>query len=362
MAQRTAIGVGIAAVVTVALFWMGTPTPRASAMERLVQNIRQAKSYYVTIDTEMKLPSEPGKTVPGTGTIKRYWRAPGSIRMEQSGNPADRIPKRTEIFPAGKPGIDIRPAQNVYFRKPARRGHRSPLFLLDQLAGYAGQADRDLGTKKINGKTARGFEIDLKKIDPDTVHVPVEIWVDPEMNLPVQIRMAVGGPMEQITTMHDFRWNVDLDPKLFDATPPPGYKDATPVPDSLEQQVEYIRQALSIYAELSGGHYPRVRAIYGDVTSYEMLQMIGIEGAPTAEQLRSAEYAKVQKATEGLGRLHGLFRENPDVTYYGQSVGTKDKIKVLLRWRLEDGRYEVIFGDLRAETVTAERLRELEGE
>ena len=29
-------------------------------------------------------------------------------------------------------------------------------------------------------------------------------------------------------------------------------------------------------------------------------------------------------------------------------------------WQLDDGRYEVIFGDLRAETVTAERLRALE--
>jgi len=42
-------------------------------------------------------------------------------------------------------------------------------------------------------------------------------------------------------------------------------------------------------------------------------------------------------------------------------VGPSDKDKVLLRWMLEDGRYEVIFGDLRTETVTAERLRALEG-
>jgi hypothetical protein len=34
---------------------------------------------------------------------------------------------------------------------------------------------------------------------------------------------------------------------------------------------------------------------------------------------------------------------------------------MLLRWKLDDGRYQVIFGDLRAETVTAQRLHELEG-
>jgi hypothetical protein len=31
------------------------------------------------------------------------------------------------------------------------------------------------------------------------------------------------------------------------------------------------------------------------------------------------------------------------------------------RWKFDDGRYEVIYGDLRAETVTAEQLRALQG-
>jgi hypothetical protein len=52
---------------------------------------------------------------------------------------------------------------------------------------------------------------------------------------------------------------------------------------------------------------------------------------------------------------------NPDAAYYGKTVGPSDKDKVLFRWKLDDGRYQVIFGDLRAETVTAERLHELEG-
>jgi hypothetical protein len=50
----------------------------------------------------------------------------------------------------------------------------------------------------------------------------------------------------------------------------------------------------------------------------------------------------------------------PEFAYFGATVGPNDKDKVLLRWQLDDGRYEVIFGDLRAETVTAKRLRELE--
>jgi hypothetical protein len=32
-----------------------------------------------------------------------------------------------------------------------------------------------------------------------------------------------------------------------------------------------------------------------------------------------------------------------------------------LRWKLDDGRYEVVFGDLHTETVTVKQLRVLEG-
>ena len=41
-------------------------------------------------------------------------------------------------------------------------------------------------------------------------------------------------------------------------------------------------------------------------------------------------------------------------------VTVRDYDRVLLRWRLDDGQYRVIFGDLRSETVSASRLRELE--
>ena len=49
----------------------------------------------------------------------------------------------------------------------------------------------------------------------------------------------------------------------------------------------------------------------------------------------------------------------PDVVYNGKTVGPCDKDKVLLRWKLDDGRYAVIYGDLHSETVTAQRLATL---
>jgi len=48
--------------------------------------------------------------------------------------------------------------------------------------------------------------------------------------------------------------------------------------------------------------------------------------------------------------------------YSGATVTAADVDKVLLRWKLGDYRYRVIFGDLRIEDVSAGRLAELETE
>ena len=41
-----------------------------------------------------------------------------------------------------------------------------------------------------------------------------------------------------------------------------------------------------------------------------------------------------------------LQRQNADAAYYGKSVSTKDKDRILFRWQLETAEYQVIFGDL----------------
>jgi hypothetical protein len=192
----------------------------------------------------------------------------------------------------------------------------------------------------------------------------VEIWLDAASNLPALVRYEMrspGLPSPVIIKMENFEWNISLAPKLFDPTPPEGYADNTPKPVPLDEQVRTIAEALKIYAEASGGHYPRVNVIYGDVTRDELIKMLGLSWPPrSVEELRDNNVAKVHRATRGFTAINLVFRHNPDVAYYGKTVGPKDGDKVLLRWKLDDGRYEVIFGDLRAETVTADRLHALE--
>ena len=52
--------------------------------------------------------------------------------------------------------------------------------------------------------------------------------------------------------------------------------------------------------------------------------------------------------------------EGKEPAYYGATVTAADSDKVLVQWKLDDGRCRVIFGDLRIEDVSAERLEQLE--
>ena len=89
----------------------------------------------------------------------------------------------------------------------------------------------------------------------------------------------------------------------------------------------------------------------------------GIAYPPTLEQMQQNKetYHRVSEAHQGFAWFNRVLRANPDVAYYGKTVGPQDTDKVLLRWKLDDGKYQVLFGDLRNETATAERLRALEG-
>jgi hypothetical protein len=333
-----------------------------SAVERMRESMNKAKSYKMKLFTEMDLAVRVGDPpMIGTSSGEWCWLASGSMRME--GREDGRIAplSLSGIYFTDKPGIELNHTAKTFQRVPPRSGVRSPITLFQGLGKYSGDADKMLGTKTINGKEVLGFVIEAKKIDPDSGPGTVEVWIDTQSSLPAEVRIEMKDSQVPTTLqMVDFQWNVELDAKLFDPTPPKGYTDATPEPPKLEEQVRKISEGLKLYSETSGGHYPRVKIVYGDVLRDEMLRMGGFLGRLTDNQIGDDRYARIMQATRGLGMLSMIIRNNPDAAYFGRTIGPQDKDKVLLRWKLDNGRYQVMYGDLREETVTAERLRTLE--
>ena len=63
----------------------------------------------------------------------------------------------------------------------------------------------------------------------------------------------------------------------------------------------------------------------------------------------------------GASKLYEhLVGKGEEVVYYGDSIEAGDSNAVLMQWRISDGEYRVIFGDLRTKTVGGEELIKLQ--
>ena len=360
MKQRVAFsGMALAAAVMLAAWLMVAGQP-LSAMEQVAAAVREAKSFTFRLVTD--------KRDPAPNITKVFWIAPGSLRMDDN---RDDVRVGYSVEPYGQSGIFVNHDKKTFMRTGSRR-YLPPIFMVSRLGELSGNADRELGSRRVDGREVRGFQVALDKVDPDWWGVTpaasdvkaatLDVWVDRATNLPVLIEGSQADPFEPNSKfrMQDFEWNVALDPAVFNAEAPTGYADETPKPLSFPERVEQIVDSFKTYAELFDGHYPHVTVIYGDPQSHQLSEKLGLT-APTSDQADSEAYAKALRASQGFFLIWDILRGNFDAAYHGKTVGPNDKDKVLLRWKLDDGNYRVIYGGLNSETVTAQWLKALEG-
>lgn len=355
-------GLGTLGVLMVGLLWMGFAVGRASAMDAVAEAVRKARSYQFTMTIEPNGPRADGSPPPKPLNVRYARAADGSTRADSEGGSGMPGSDVLEVMPAGRPGISVDRKTRTFTRRAPELGRTSPLWMMEGLAAFSGDADRDLGEKVVDGDLARGFRIASEKIDPDVHFDLLEVWVDAAAHLPVSMSFTMADPSGPIAVrLHDFAWDVDLAPGLFDTTPPEGYADVTPAPMKLADQVAKIALGLKTYAKYGGGHYPRVAMLYGDATRDELIKLSGAPYPPRTEaDSWDPRVAEVEKAIQGFGPITAILRDNPDAAYHGKTVGPGNKDQVLLRWKSDGGLYHVLFGDLRYEIVDAARLKMLE--
>jgi len=62
----------------------------------------------------------------------------------------------------------------------------------------------------------------------------------------------------------------------------------------------------------------------------------------------------------GKTQYEHLLSQGKDVIFYGDSIDPEDSNAVLIQWKLSNGKYRVVFCDLREREVTAEELIKLQ--
>ena len=218
---------------------------------------------------------------------------------------------------------------------------------------------KEIGRRNIDGVTASGIEVvNPAEFRPVLDESTLRLWVDAKTNWPVMIEVegtASGGNVRIERTMYDFQWNPSLSKGDFEFEIPDDYKLLGRMEAPKKDQKSAI-ESLRAYAQLTEGRYPSVlsyvTAIYEAEDDLDMQK----RGASTTQEFFDS-FAQIADACVFYGEL---VEGDKDPAYYGEDVGPGDFDKVLLRWRLEDGRYRVVYGDLRTEDVSPERLAELE--
>ncbi len=307
-----------------------------------MNSIKNASSY----SFDMKLTLSQDGNPPTIQLGKWYWRTPGDLRME------DRSIGRTLIAFRNKPGLTLDSMNKVYQDIPAKQGLDSRFMLLERIGEQLKETSTTLGTRSIAGVTCQGFEIDLSRVWPEFAYADgtMEVWVDTKSQLPASLSMRSCTDQQVEGLWENFVWNQTLDDALFSTVRPLGFRDATEPYYPLQVKLDKITSAFQLWAEMFNGKYPQVSNVYANIAMGTLKDKAGYnKSVPDDKMLTDPLYKRIQDSAAGWHFINQIRSDNPEAAYHGLQVGPEDKNKVLFRWKLEDGSYQSIYGDLRTE-------------
>lgn len=163
-----------------------------------------------------------------------------------------------------------------------------------------------------------------------------------------------------------FRWNRDLDPKLFSAVPPEGYRverrDSRAALAARERMkrppaLRNIVEGLRLWRELADGGFPGAIDELADSARVRPLIVARYDGdGPPGDEFRAAVEA-AETLTRAVDAVR-LLEKKSEWKYLGAGVTWGDSSKIVCWYRVMSRRpvekpYVVVYGDLRFERAAA---------
>lgn len=241
------------------LVWVALPPSISAAVERVAQAVDQVASYSYRMKETYVSTAGDGRTV--ETVFEGWWRrdpigmsATTEIWITAATNtdtpgPREKTCDLLEVHQAGERGVLVDHLRRHFWRcDPIDKnafGGGSPTAIIYKVRKQRGRVLSDLGEKEINGRTARGVEILLDDSAPETDvgpaipqspegqargwdwrNVRVELWYDPETNLPTEFQTVRRGDDFTTTIRYtDLQWNVEFPPRTFEPRSPEGYEE-----------------------------------------------------------------------------------------------------------------------------------------
>ncbi|MEN6575914.1 MAG: carboxypeptidase-like regulatory domain-containing protein [Phycisphaerales bacterium] len=253
-------------------------------------------------------------------------------------------------LPDSNEWIKVYPATQEYERGPRASsfGFEMPQELpKEAVLSLLGSDYIELGTKTADGRVLMGVRNGRipDGASEDVAQWDNELWFDRDTMLLASREHSVlykGSGTWHVTKQDQFRYNMEFPAHVFNPKIPEGYAPT-------------IVNGLRLLLELAGGKYPwsldelTIRQTFGDRAKVQR----------TIETLAppSGKYGY-----DGLMRaarfFNGVVRESPEFAYFGNRVTAKDGNRVLMYWGGPERPYQVIWGDLRMETLSKDQLIE----
>lgn len=378
MRSRT-IKLAAAAVILIAVL-LGLPfLPNGAAsvgLADVLAKVEQARAFMYKMN--MKVTGSMMENMPaidmdmaGTITISNDFGMKMEMEITDS-NTGETTTQQMYVLTDDKVVVMVMPEQKRFTRMEfsddmvarMKKQNNDPREMIRQMldAKYS-----ELGKSEIDGAEVDGFETtDPAILGGMTGDIKVTLWVDSVTWLPVLIEMdmAMNEQMRIKGTIYDYEWDVPVDKVEFQPVIPDDCEaveiEGVKLPEMTE---EAAIEGFKLVAELTG-RYPK------KVNMMDLMQELSTIMAEQMKKDRAEKMTETERRTKMMETIQPiqsismfymtLVQDQNEPAYYGETVGPDDAEAVLMRWKISDGQYRVIFGDLSALDVTAEKLEELE--
>ncbi|MBN2591732.1 MAG: hypothetical protein JXA96_17835 [Sedimentisphaerales bacterium] len=368
----------IACVIGVTFF----STTSNVVLANVLTKIEKISTYMYEMDmtTEGQIIADRTLNINMHGTALYSYEYGQKITMDMT-QAGQNITMRQEIYviPKDKVLFQIMPDQKTYTRMEVddeyieriKDQNYDPGKIIGQVISCKYES---LGTSTIEGKTVEGFQTN----DPNYAGgmystVDIKLWVDVKTQLPVQMDMNFqleGQTNASVSgVIHNFQWNIPVNASEIEPVIPDDYKSATSgsvkMPSNTEEAaIEGLKQYVEFF-----GNYPKEMNL---MTLISQMSKITDVNSPAATQLKEkleglSQEEKSQMLMDNMMSMAGavqfymlLVQDQKNPAYYGDRVSPGEKAQVLMRWKVSDYDYRVIYGDLRVETIPFEILVQLE--
>ncbi|UCF16411.1 MAG: LamG domain-containing protein [Phycisphaerales bacterium] len=340
------------------------------AWATLVEHVEQIKTVAYQMDMKMKgmMGMDKDKSVDIDMEAKLAYDE-GFVINSTTHADGESMKAKTYVLFAEDAIVSVIPQKKAYLKmkltgellEKFKKDNGDPRTMLKETMEYE---YTELGRDTIDGIRVEGIEVTDPAIGEGMFDTVVaQLWCDVKNDLPVLMTMkgsASNGAVALDITLSGFNWDAEIDPAELVPDIPEDYKLLAEAEAGGGKDGNELVEGLEFYAEMADGTYPSSLTGLTVVSEFAQAARAKFAGQqPTEKRMKEvmSNMVKLEMAAIAYG---AMAQDGNDPAYYGDKVTAEFPHAVLVRWKMGDNAYRVIFGDLSIKDVTAEKLAELE--